>query len=60
MLDRIPWFGIKSMVDKALKTRKERLEEGYNMAVEMRPEFADALRSAVSFSCKSSINLFIQ
>ena len=34
----------------AVKARKERLEEKHNLNVEMRPEFAQALKNCMSFS----------
>jgi hypothetical protein len=35
-----------------LARRKAKLENTQNMIVEMRPEFAQALRRSISFSCK--------
>lgn len=40
------------MIDSALKVRKAKLEKNQNMLVEMKPEFADALRTSLSFSSK--------
>ena len=36
----------EKMIKDAVKARKERLEEKHNLNVEMRPEFAQALKTA--------------
>jgi hypothetical protein len=41
------------MINKAMQQRKEKLEQNQNMIVEMRPEFAAALKKSISFSCIS-------
>jgi hypothetical protein len=38
------------MIDRAIKARKEKLEKSQDLLVDMRPEFVDALKSAVAFS----------
>jgi hypothetical protein len=40
------------MIDRAIKARKEKLEKSQDLLVDMRPEFVDALKSAVAFSRK--------
>jgi hypothetical protein len=40
------------MVDKALKERKEKLEKNQDLIVEMKPEFANALKKCIGFSSK--------
>ena len=42
------------MIDCAIKARKEKLEKSQDLLVDMRPEFVDALKSAVAFSRKYS------
>lgn len=44
--------GFTNMVNKAMAKRKDKLEHSQNMIVEMRPEFAQALKKSISFSCK--------
>ncbi len=39
-------------IKDAVKARRDRLEEKNNLIVEMRPEFAQAFQSCMSFSCK--------
>lgn len=43
------------MINKALVDRKKKLEESQNLIVEMRPEFANALKKSINFSCKNQI-----
>jgi hypothetical protein len=43
------------MINHSLQQRKEKLEKSQNLLVEMRPEFANALRNSISFSCKLNI-----
>lgn len=40
------------MIDEAMKTRKEKLEEKQDLMVDVRPEFAKALSTTFSFSSK--------
>ena len=35
------------MIDRAVKNRKEKLEKSQDLLVEMRPEFANALKSCL-------------
>ena len=35
--------GVQEMIDKALKTRKDKQEKNQDLLIEMRPEFAKAL-----------------
>lgn len=44
--------GVQAMVNKAMTDRKQKLEQSQNLIVEMRPEFANALKKSISFSCK--------
>ena len=44
--------GVQDKINAALQTRRARLETTQNQIVEMRPEFAEALRRCNSFSCK--------
>ena len=44
--------GIQSMIDKAMKVRKQKLEEKQDSLVDVRPEFAAALSQSFSFSSK--------
>jgi len=46
--------GTQAMVDIALKARRQKLEKSQSQIVEMRPEFASALKNALSFSSKRS------
>jgi hypothetical protein len=43
---------IKAMIKNAVAARRERYEKNQNQLVEMRPEFAEALRRCDSFSCR--------
>ena len=45
------------MIDAALTTRRKKLEENQNLIVEMRPEFAEALKKTLQFS---SINFLVK
>ena len=45
------------MINKAMVDRKKKLEESQNLIVEMRPEFANALKKSISFSCKNQVAL---
>ncbi len=47
------------MIDKARQNRLEHLEKSQNLIVEMRPEFAEALKNTVAFSCKTSFNFLL-
>lgn len=47
--------GFQALINKAIKERKERLEEKRNLVVSMRPEFAAALNSSLNFSRKHLI-----
>lgn len=47
----------QTMIDQAIKARKEKLEKNQDLLVDLRPEFADALKTAVAFSCKFLISL---
>lgn len=38
------------MIDTALRARKKKIEESQNLLVEMKPEFAEALKNSLSFS----------
>ena len=40
------------MVNKAMTKRREKLENSQNLIIEMRPEFAQALKKSISFSRK--------
>ena len=40
------------MIKDAVKARKERLEDKHNLSVSIRPEFAQAFQSCMSFSSK--------
>ena len=40
----------EKVIKDAVKARKERLEEKHNLNVEMRPEFAQALKNCMSYS----------
>ena len=42
--------GIKSLITKAMEVRKDKLEHNQNLVVEMRPEFAKALKKSINFS----------
>ena len=42
----------QTIIDKAIKARKERLSASKNLLIEMRPEFAQALSACQSFSRK--------
>jgi hypothetical protein len=42
----------QNVINTAIKSRKERLENSRNLMVEMRPEFAQALNSCMNFSSK--------
>jgi hypothetical protein len=44
--------GIQDMINATVLARKRKLETPQNQIVEMRPEFAEALRRCNSFSCK--------
>ncbi len=44
---------IQEMINKALVSRKKKLEQSQNQLVDMRPEFAEALKRCNSFSSKS-------
>jgi hypothetical protein len=46
------------MINRSLQQRKDKLEKSQNLLVEMRPEFANALKKSISFSCK--INIVIE
>ncbi len=51
--------GISDMIYEALEKRKVKLEENRHLLVDMKPEFASALESCQTFSCKySSFSLF--
>ena len=43
---------VKTMITKAMHDRKRRLEESQDLLVDMRPEFAAALKRCQTFSCK--------
>ena len=47
------------MINKAIKKRREKLENSQNMMVEMKPEFEAALKKCISFSCKLSISIIL-
>ena len=42
------------MIDLARQARHEKLEDHEDLIVEMKPEYADALKSSSSFSSKTS------
>ncbi len=44
--------GVQEKINTAVAARRKRLETTQNQIVEMRPEFAEALRRCNSFSCK--------
>ena len=44
--------GFQTFITKAVKERKERLEQKRNLVVEMRPEFAQALQTCLNYSSK--------
>ena len=44
--------GIQAMITKAMQDRRKKLEVSQNQLVDMRPEFASALKRCQSFSCK--------
>jgi hypothetical protein len=46
--------GIQQMINEACKARKEKLEHNQDLLVEMRPEFATALKKCIAFSSKHS------
>ena len=52
---------IQDMINKAMTARRKKLEQNQNLMVEMRPEFAQALKRCESFSSKTSplLNLFV-
>lgn len=52
-VDRVKF---EKMIKDAVKARKDRLEDKNNLNVEMRPEFAQALQSCMSFSSKYIMN----
>ena len=47
------------MIKDAIKERKERLEEKRSLVIEMRPEFAAAFNSCMSFSSKIATCLLL-
>ena len=52
---------IQDMINNAMSTRKKKLEKNQNLLVEMRPEFAEALKRCDSFSSKlSALNVCMQ
>ena len=42
----------QTMIDKAMKTRRERVEENRSLNLTMRPEFIEALNASLDFSSK--------
>ena len=44
--------GIQEMINRAMKARKSKLERSQNLLIEMRPEFAEALKKCQSFSSR--------
>ena len=44
--------GIEGIIEHAREERKEKLEEKKHELIEMRPEFADALKVCLNFSGK--------
>jgi hypothetical protein len=44
--------GIKNLVANAMQARKDKLEHSQDLMVEMRPEFAEALKKSINFSSK--------
>ena len=49
--------GIQLLITNAVKQRKEKLEKNKHLLVEMKPEFAEALKNCVSFSSNNDISL---
>jgi hypothetical protein len=47
--------GIQHLIVGAMAKRKDKLEKNQNMIVELRPEFAAALKKCTSFSSKHHI-----
>ena len=47
--------GVQDMVNVAVLVRRKKLEQTQNQLVDMRPEFAEALRRCNSFSCMCSL-----
>jgi len=41
------------MITRAMQERRKRLEQTQDMLVDMRPEFAAALKRCQTFSCKA-------
>ena len=46
---------IQGMITKAMHDRKKKLESSQNLLVDMRPEFAEALKRCSTFSCKCGV-----
>ena len=42
----------QAMIDKAMKTRRERVEENRSLNITMRPEFLEALNASLDFRSK--------
>ena len=51
--------GINDMIHTAEIIRKKHLEKSKNLLVDMKPEFADALKNCISFSCKYRVNTIL-
>ena len=44
--------GVQDMINVAVLERRKKLETSQNQMIEMRPEFAEALKRCNTFSCK--------
>ncbi len=44
--------GTQQMINKAMNKRKEKLEHNQDLLVEMKPEFAEAIKNCNNFSSK--------
>jgi hypothetical protein len=47
VLYSLDMHGIKQMIDHAMKLRRDKVEQSQDMIVEMKPEFAEALKKCV-------------
>jgi len=45
---------IAAKIAKAMQDRKKKIEQSQDLIVDMRPEFAEALKRCQSFSCKAT------
>ena len=54
MLYTLDKNNFQRIIEAAVKSRRDRLDNSRSMVVEMRPEFAQALNSCLNFSSKSN------